>query len=303
MIGIVAMVAELLSVRGSDNLSVPYISALFIFIFLNDMSSDQKLQIITGLIASAIVSYFSFRFKFLDISGALAAFLLGAIIFGLGGIQYTVPIVLFFISSSFLSKIGKERKKKIENSYQKSGIRDLYQVFANGGIPAIILISIYLFSSDHLFPVYLSALAAATADTWSTELGIYSKKNPKLITTFETVTPGTSGAVSLKGLLFSLFGSAFIAASGFLYFNTDPLILFFLVTISGFSGSLIDSFIGATLQGQYTCSACLLNTEKLIHCQIPTTHIRGYKWLNNDFVNIFSIIFSVFLLIIYINWI
>ena len=56
------------------------------------------------------------------------------------------------------------------------------------------------------------AIAAATADTWSTEIGTVLGGTPRhLITTGREVPPGTSGGVTIAGTLSGLTGSVLAA--------------------------------------------------------------------------------------------
>jgi uncharacterized protein (TIGR00297 family) len=57
---------------------------------------------------------------------------------------------------------------------------------------------------------FVAALAAANADTWATELGVLSRKEPRLLTTGQKVEKGTSGAVSGYGILAAVAGAAAI---------------------------------------------------------------------------------------------
>jgi uncharacterized membrane protein len=66
---------------------------------------------------------------------------------------------------------------------------------------------------------------------------------------------------------------------------------FWLVTgvasLGGFLGALFDSFLGATVQAIYRCPNCNKETEKHPRhtCGTETIPIRGWRWLNNDMVN------------------
>jgi uncharacterized membrane protein len=59
------------------------------------------------------------------------------------------------------------------------------------------------------------------------------------------------------------------------------------ITFAGLVGSLLDSILGATIQGIYRCPQCDKETERHpVHlCGSETTLIRGWRWLNNDLVN------------------
>jgi len=291
IIGVIATTSELLSFRGSDNLSVPLFSGLFLYIILYTASPELLTNIVIGIIAAAAVAIFSYKIHFLDCGGSYLAFLMGSIIFGLGGLAYTFPILGFFILSSFLSKIGKSKKNQLASTYQKSGIRDFHQALANGGVATILVLIAYLSGIETFYYVYITSLAAATADTWGTELGIFSKTKPVLISNFSRVNPGASGGISFIGSVASLLGSMVIVAIGYI-FHSFTIHQFIVVVLAGFSGSLIDSYIGATVQGQFKCEICGKNTESKEHCNKSTILIRGKNNIDNDLVNLFSISFA-----------
>jgi len=291
-VGIIATVAELLSIRGSDNISVPFLSALFLYVFLVMPGAEITINILFGLLAALLIAIVSYKVNFINTGGALLVFLMGSIIFGFGGWRFTMPILAFFILSSLLSKIGKKRKKLIELSYQKTSVRDFYQVMANGGVATALVLYIFLSGNNYLYPLYLAAIAAANADTWGTELGIFSKSRPVIITSFKNVDPGTSGAISFIGSIASFSGSLIIALIGTFFYSLDLYIVIIVVS-GGFIGSVFDSFIGATFQGQFQCQKCGQHTEGKQHCGLDTAHVKGKIWIDNDLVNIFSILIAV----------
>jgi len=97
--GVIATAAEALSSKGSDNLTVPIFVAIFLYFMLGH-SIQGNIQLTMGIIFGAIFAYFSLKAQFLNNSGAVATFLLAAVIFGFGGWKWTLPILLFFILSN-----------------------------------------------------------------------------------------------------------------------------------------------------------------------------------------------------------
>jgi uncharacterized protein (TIGR00297 family) len=133
---------------------------------------------------------------------------------------------------------------------------------------------------------FAASLAAVNADTWATELGVLNPTAPRMITNWKKrVEKGTSGGISLFGTLASLFGAAVIAIPAALFAGDWSLLL--LISVAGLAGSLFDSLLGATVQAMYYCPTDEKETEKhpLHTCGTKTIHIRGWEWLNNDWVN------------------
>jgi uncharacterized protein (TIGR00297 family) len=227
------------------------------------------------------------RLQLLSPGGAGAAAILAIPIFGFGGWMWAVPMLVFFLLSSLLSRVGKARKTAFEHVFEKGGRRDAGQVLANGGVAGAVAIVFAATGRTDLYPLYCTALAAAAADTWATELGTLAKGKPRLVTTFRRVLPGTSGAVSTRGLVSATLGALGVALAGWFYEGTFLTVL--LVTFCGVLGSLMDSLLGATLQGQFRCGTCDAVTEKRIHCEGETERVSGWAWMNNDWVNGLSI--------------
>jgi len=251
-------------------------------------------QIFLGALLAALVAYAAYRLRSLDRSGALAAFLLGVVVFGFGGLPWAVVLLTFFITSSGLSRVLKHRKEELEQDFAKGSRRDAGQVAANGGLAGLAaLTSIFWPQSVIPWVLFGAAFAAANADTWATELGVFNRAWPRSIRSWQRVMPGTSGAISPAGSLAAAGGSSLIALAALLFWPiketlmVDRVVLGLIIAGAGFIGSLADSLLGATLQAIYWCPKCRKETEKskLHTCQTPTTLLRGWKWMNNDVVN------------------
>lgn len=253
----------------------------------------STLQLILGLILALAAAFTAWGLKWLSGGGAIAAFILGAVVFGLGGLSWAVVLLVFFVTSSSFSKLFKRSKANPEKFYAKGSRRDAGQVFANGGIAGLFVVA-HVFFPDSWLPWvgFVAAFAAANADTWATELGALSRKAPRLISTGKPVEGGTSGGVTLLGTLAALAGSALVvgAAWGFWPGDRPPAqwTQLLVLVLAGLLGSLVDSWLGATVQAIYYCPTCKKETEKTPahHCGTPTSHLRGWEWLDNDWVNI-----------------
>lgn len=248
------------------------------------------MQIAIGLLLAATSSFLAYRVHSLSKDGAAAATVIGTIIFGLGGWQWAVLLLAFFISSSLLTKAFKNRKMGLDEKYSKGGRRDAGQVFSNGGIATFfVLLHTFFPQTIWAWAGFAAALAAVNADTWATELGVLNPNPPRLITDLnKRVEKGTSGAISVFGTFAALLGAAVIGLLAVILLPNGNGSLFILVTLSGLLGSLVDSVLGATVQAIYFCPTDKKETEKhpLHTCGTPTIQIRGWKWLNNDWVNV-----------------
>jgi len=221
--------------------------------------------------------------KALSVSGAVAAAIVGFLLFGLGGGPGAAALLLFFLTSSALSRVGKRRKDTLQ--FEQGGERDAGQVLANGGIAAACALLLPLRPDAH-WPIaaLLGALAAANADTWATEIGALAKAPPRLITTFQPAPTGSSGAISLPGTLAALAGATLIATvAPFWHLGVRGLVA---VALGGLFGSLVDSLLGATIQAQYRDADTGKLTERTETADGQKNDLaRGLPWLGNDLVN------------------
>jgi uncharacterized protein (TIGR00297 family) len=159
-------------------------------------------------------------------------------------------LLAFFVSASLLTRGG--------------GRRTARQVVANGGIAAAAALL-------GAWPACAGALAAAAADTWATEIGAFSPTPPRLITSRLPVPHGVSGGITPLGTAGGVAGAAVIGALAWVL-GPRELRLAGVVIFAGVTGMLVDSVLGATVQGTFPNE--------------PVQPARGYAWLDNDAVNL-----------------
>lgn len=236
-----------------------------------------------GFALASSLAFSARRQRTLDPSGAQAATAVGTVVFTAGGLQWSWPMITFFLSSSLLTRLGEAHKMQKTGMRTRPGGRNAGQVLANGGIPtAIALARVIGCSERNWFLPYLGSLATAAADTWATELGLLSPTAPRSLLTGRRVPPGTSGAVSPLGLLGSLAGAALVVATVPGLEATTR----WSALLAGASGSLLDSLLGATIQARYRCSACNQSLEESVpHCGFPPKRVAGLPGCTNDTVN------------------
>lgn len=283
-VGFLATLAEATSNKGSDNLSVPLVAAIAYELYLYNFTHGTLINLLFWTLVSAILLYTFFKLNFLNSNGFVGAFLMGIFIFGSGGFNWIIAMLVFFILSSIISKIGK----KSDGITQKGSKRDIVQVFANGGVPMLIALINFFHPFNSALELFLGSVSAATADTCATEIGMMSAHSPRHILNFKKVEKGTSGGVTIMGFIGSFLGASLIAWVGELVIGGWLPVSGFVILLAGLIGSLVDSILGGSVQAMFTCTKCGEKTEKRIHCNIITNHSGGIKWLDNDGVNLIN---------------
>jgi uncharacterized protein (TIGR00297 family) len=249
-----------------------------------------------AITAAIVVAFAAFKKHSLAPSGAVAAAVVGSLVVIGAGWWGGVVLVTFFVTSSALSLLRARRNPERTARQARGHRRDAVQVVANGGVATACAVVFALSDEQVLFAAFAGALAAATADTWATEIGGMFGRNPRLILSGKQVESGVSGAVTLAGLIASAVGALLIGlvaavgvAAGFVDDAPNAGRLVIAITLAGFAGSIADSILGASVQAVYFCPVCGVETENRIHrCGTEAKRIRGIGVINNDVVNILA---------------
>ncbi len=193
------------------------------------------LETVATAIALAAFSLYSLRGKLLNIGGTLLADAFGLLTFYLGGFAALLTLIIFYTAAIIVTKTGRRGTDGHET-------RTAANIFSNGA-PAVVC----MLAGN--IPAFFGALSAALADTFSSEIGVNSGSKPVMITTLREVDKGTDGGVTLLGIAAGAAGAAIIAAAHYALFEASAATSVALVAV-GVAGSLIDSLLGATLQGR-----------------------------------------------------
>jgi uncharacterized protein (TIGR00297 family) len=243
---------------------------------------------IVAFATAGAIAGLAYLLRMLTVGGGIAATFVGGAAM-LAGRGWIALLLFFFITSSLLSRWrAADRSRTTAGVLEKGSRRDAVQVLANGVVFAMAaLFSIYG-NVEAWQAIGAGAIAAATADTWSTEIGTVLGGTPRLITNGRVVQPGTSGGVTIAGFVSAFTGSVLAASVALLVHWGTPVLA---VATGGVVGSLVDSLLGAIAQERRWCDACGVGTERRIHnCGTATAHRGGLTGFDNDTVNLVSII-------------
>jgi uncharacterized protein (TIGR00297 family) len=258
-------------------------------------------QVLLAVVLNGAAAVGAFRRDAVTRAGAVAGFTVGAGILVFGGWLSWVLLMVFFGSSSVLSRLKSSTKDALARLHEKGSRRDHIQVLANGGVG----LAMSLAYSVTGMPMFLIAVgisfAAANADTWASEIGVLSARRPVSILSGRPLRRGTSGGVTPLGFAASAGGAALIAvvfAAGWglqrgWVAGLVPVAL--VITAGGFLGSVIDSVLGATVQAQYADRETGTPTERRLPAAgagLPNQLTSGFAAITNDAVNAISCVLS-----------
>jgi uncharacterized protein (TIGR00297 family) len=267
-------ILESLDSHLDDNLRVPlgvgallWASAEYLSWSTRNLPKETHVQperFLDALVVNAILGFGVILLRFADIPGTLLGIVLGVIVYFYSHWQGYVLFLLFVVAGSALSKIGLKQKQSVGAAEANEGKRGIANVAANLLVPGLCCLAYPTCGHGALLMGFAGALAAAFADTASSEIGTLSKKPPRLITTLQEVPHGTNGGVSVLGVAAALLACILLAwtAAQIDFFaivfhvnkTTNPTIKIYsgaVLLAAGLLGCLVDSVLGATIEGKW----------------------------------------------------
>jgi len=237
-------------------------------------SSSLVVRSAVGALLAALIAARAVRRRSLDASGGIAGFVVMAVHIACG---YRIQVLANSIVATILVVIFEIMTGGQDQCLDSNGSKIITGII--GGI--------------------IGHYCCCNGDTWSSEIGVLSNEQPRLITTLKPVRKGTNGGVTLQGLLAATGGGLIIGLTfvivGLLTAECSfdmalrQLLVLPISAAAGLLGSLIDSLLGATLQFSGYCSV----RKKVVSKRGPTvTKISGITVLDNDAVNAVSILIT-----------
>lgn len=252
----------------------------------------SQILLATETASILVLSYVSYRMSFLT-PGGLAALVAVLLISTVTLGPAALGLMLFvFLSSSLLERYHPV-KGFLTGDFPKETGRNAWRIIGGAGpATAVAVLSPWEPHTSVLVRMpFVAALAATASDTWASEVGILSKRRPRLILPpWSQVEHGRSGAVSPLGEVFSLAGAlaTVMVALGLGLFELSVVTSVQSFLIAVFAEHL-DSLLGASLQAVYRCPACRVECEAKLHsCGTKTVLVRGHSWMTNEMVNFIS---------------
>jgi uncharacterized protein (TIGR00297 family) len=194
----------------------------------------NPLEYVFLIVVIGLITYWR---KALDLFGSIFMIIMGIVIIFTAGANWLILIFLFLILGLVSTKYKHQYKKDI-GVYE--GTRTLKNVISNGIVP-------FIMAAFGNYGGFIGSIATATADTLASEVGVTVQ--PRLITTFKIVPPGTDGGISIVGTAAGIIGAGIIGVAAYLLgIFPDPFVTLKISIIAGTVGCFVDSILGAVLE-------------------------------------------------------
>lgn len=226
--------------------------ALLVWLFATLNATVPPSRLAAGLAVTAGLGYVAYRLETASVQGMLTGVLLALLAVVLGGWGWFILLVTFFGLGGLSTKYRYDEKLERGVAEENEGARGSGNVLANSAVALVAIIAFAASGRAGIPPglfrfAFAGAVAAALADTFSSEIGGLFDQ-PRLLTNFQRVKPGTDGAVTWQGELAGLVGAGIIAGESALFFDDGSTGLVVIV-MGGFVGMTVDSILGATIEG------------------------------------------------------
>jgi uncharacterized protein (TIGR00297 family) len=263
---VLAGLVETIPIRLDDNISVPLTAALVLW--LASLMTPESFDLSRGRVMSALpwalginalTGWLGYRARTVTKSGYGGGVLVGTIIYVGGGAGAWVLLFVTFLIASITSRLGLKRKEQLGIAEERGGRRGAGNAIANCGVAAIGAVAA---ATTPFAPAALTALVAALvaggSDTVASEIGKAWGRSTFLVTTLRRVKAGTPGAMSLEGTVAGLLAAVALASAG-AAFGLIPASAIVIIVVGATAGALVESALGATLEGPGILNNDMLN--------------------------------------------
>jgi uncharacterized protein (TIGR00297 family) len=245
-----------------------------------DRVGSSPLGLVSGLGISLIFAILAYLLGAASAGASIVGALMAGAVYLTLGWKGFLLLALFVVLGVWATRVGFTRKEQRAAAEEHGGRRRVRHVVANLSVPvmlALVFFSLIASEPPLVLPArlllvgYVAALATALADTMASEIGLLSKRKPFLITHWgRRVEHGTDGGITRLGLIAALIASlslgviAALVGLGQLQVDESVVKVFSwssvpIVGVAGFLGNLVDSIMGATVQGKWRINNDVVN--------------------------------------------
>lgn len=265
---LVAALVETIPVGLDDNVSVPA-AAAGVLLVASLMSAAAWHRAAPSLLAAlpwalcanAVAAWAGYQARAVSRSGVAAGLVIGIVVYVGGGPGAWGMLLTTFLAAAIASRVGLERKTRLGIAQERGGRRGAANALANCGIAAVAAVaaSTTPYAAAALLAL-VAALVAGASDTVASEIGKAWGRSTYLLATGRRVPPGTPGAISLEGTAAGLAAAGGLAALAAAIGDIRPSATAIgAVVVGATAGALVESALGATLEGPGILNNDMLN--------------------------------------------